>query len=95
MASKLADLQDERLLDCISCVSAIPVEPIKKLDIIGETPLRKEAGAKQHRVIRYLCRAFSFPFKVFRDLGGYSLLMRNRTYNTDHTGDLVCELANV
>jgi len=66
MAPKLADLQDERLLDCISCVSAIPAEPIKKLDIIGETPLKKEVGAKRHRVIRYYCCAIELIMRTSR-----------------------------
>ena len=50
MASLLADLQDERLLDCISCASAIPAEPIK-LNIIGGTPLQKEVMTEQDCVV--------------------------------------------
>jgi hypothetical protein len=72
MASLLADLQDERLLDRMSCPPPIPANLIEKLNIIGKTPLRKEVGAKQHDVIRYLRRAFSFPFNVFRSPWGYS-----------------------
>jgi hypothetical protein len=45
MASKLADLQDERLLDCISFPPPIPAELIEKLNIGGtllQTKMRME-----------------------------------------------------
>jgi hypothetical protein len=47
MASKLADLQDERLLDRISCASAIAAEPIKKVNITGGITLQKEVMTRQ------------------------------------------------
>jgi hypothetical protein len=49
MASKLADLQDERLLDCISFPPPIPAEFIEKLNIGGTLPQTK-MDMEQNRV---------------------------------------------
>ncbi|CAN9281607.1 unnamed protein product [Alternaria alternata] len=48
MASKLTDLQDERLLDCISFPPPIPAELIEKLNI-GGTLLQTKMKMEQNR----------------------------------------------
>jgi hypothetical protein len=39
MASKLADVRDEGLLDCISCAVSIVAIPTKKLKLVDKAPL--------------------------------------------------------